>query len=617
MISRKKVSYLMALLIFVSVFVLIACDSSSSDEPLESSEYSINVRAEVAEKAEVIPDVSIKLSGANIEPQTAITKDNGEVSFSGLKGKVIVEAADVEIDGETYNFSAVEIDSDYDGKTIIMEAIKVENISSSSELDAALADKEVMAINLADDITGDFSITRSIDIQGNNNKIQGTIIIDAEQDTIDLEDLIVEEIIIEAIGNESLNLKGETTIEELIVEGGWGKIDLAQQATIKTMKINREATGTIITGKSDNIELVTIKAEQVLFSKTPQEVDESSWYQPLVMFTAGEGGEMLAPPEFSAEEEKLGILFLHKSHYRRSSLTGQWSREVELKFLEPGMPHMFASNPPENYGADSYTIEYSTDGNSWFAYQNADGEDFTTTSDNVILRPGSEFYYRLRVNGGEKDGYVSNKVFAPVSNVQTRFTGWSTSHNIYFADEPYKKVYFSVEGGQDYAEYLSYQWYRVNPITLEQEKITGATEQKYYLTEDDFGYSHIIKATGDGEEVGGFSQVIDSSHPAIRNKAYVTDFSSEGFRIHLYQSLSEGLNIDDLEIDYMDDEYNHYELEIIKIEDVRDNAVFDVVANIPQEAIALTGWNTSQFWDIIIGEGCSGFYINLPPDFAE
>ncbi len=168
-------------------------------------------------------------------------------------------------------------------------------------------------------------------------------------------------------------------------------------------------------------------------------------------------------------------------------------------------------------------------------------------------------------------------------------------------------------------EYLTYQWYRLNPATYEMTEIPGATDLKYYYTGEDLGYGLFVRAHGDDKFVGGYSQQFMLSGPVIYNRAYLTDITTDGFKLHLYRSVPQGLTTDDLSL-YYDDQQNYIDLDIISVENVRDNAVFAIKANIPSGTKFIDLFSRTKYWVISGDGGChfhEGISIELPPDFGN
>ncbi|GAB6180242.1 hypothetical protein JCM14036_15610 [Desulfotomaculum defluvii] len=327
-------------------------------------------------------------------------------------------------------------------------------------------------------------------------------------------------------------------------------------------------------------------------------------------FTPGEGGSLPDFIPFSSEPGKIGGLYVDRTHRVNQGFVfgggevGNYA-VVDLEF-----------DPPSKYGANSYTLQYSDDGSTWRNYQHY-GEDLTTSNneqDNFSLNsPAGSYNYRLLVNGGAKNGYTSNEVEVPLSAITTVFTGWGLDESMSITGviAPYvgsgKEASFNVEklpdhDGTDLNQYLTYQWYRVNPATFAMTAIEGATDLTYTTTEADAGYLILCRATGDGTNVGGFIQILSHWSPIIANKAYVNNVTNDGFTLNLHKSVAE-LGTEDIKLSYYDADNNEVIVPIDSITPHDNNAVFEIAAAIPQGVSELYLHNTSDFWRLVSVQG--------------
>ena len=183
----------------------------------------------------------------------------------------------------------------------------------------------------------------------------------------------------------------------------------------------------------------------------------------------------------------------------------------------------FAS--PQEFGADSYTLQVSTDdGVTWtnFDYY---GDDLVTNDEGTTVgfpvAPTAPCWFRLLITGGEYDGQFSDAMEVPLlSEIDTQFSGWYLDFNATAVHSP--NVGYGLEasctvteatspytGVAVTSENISYQWYRVNPVDYEDiELIAGETSAIYVTTAADRGHLIMVRMTGDGVTVGGFVQVI-------------------------------------------------------------------------------------------------------------
>jgi hypothetical protein len=269
--------------------------------------------------------------------------------------------------------------------------------------------------------------------------------------------------------------------------------------------------------------------------------------QPVVaVFTPGAGGTLPAFTPFTTPTGKVGGLVVRSTERENNAFFTGTRAVIELRFPVP-----------TEFGASSYTLQYSeNDGVLWQNYKHND-VDLTTTGDNFSLNFAGNYKLRLLVNGGHKAGYTSNEVFAPLSSIDSRFSGWSLDESMFITGIMAPNIGRGLQAGftvkklsdgSDVVGALAYQWYRLNPASFEMTLIPSATNLTYITTEADAGYLTLIKATGDGVNAGGFVQIYSSMANVISNKATVSNVSNGGFTLNLYKSLTGGLTVADLKL---------------------------------------------------------------------
>ncbi|MGF7184914.1 hypothetical protein GGQ84_000999 [Desulfitispora alkaliphila] len=313
-------------------------------------------------------------------------------------------------------------------------------------------------------------------------------------------------------------------------------------------------------------------------------------------FEPGEGGSLPSFPVFEAEDGKIGGLYAHMSHFsRRHGISGNpIDPQVRLRFTDPS-----------NFDADNYTVQFSEDqGASWSDYIRND-EPLIVDYNYVWLNnvPG-DYKYRLLVNGGPKEGYTSNVVEAPRSTTASAFTRWSLDWGMHISGvmEPYvgrgMEASFTARSFEDdepeyINEHMTYQWYRVNPMTYEKAAISGATDRTYITTEADVGYYHLVRATGDDEHVGGFAQVLSLAETKVPNQAFVSNVSNDGFTLNLFKEV-EGLTVDDLILE----DYDYMEVPIDAVTPGANNAIYHISAQLDPESSPYRVMDINDFWTI-------------------
>lgn len=332
------------------------------------------------------------------------------------------------------------------------------------------------------------------------------------------------------------------------------------------------------------------------------------WQTGKSQFTPGAGGNLPVFTDFTTIPGKIGGLFVNSSERENIVFFSGTNPVVNLDFPYPTV-----------FGATSYTLQYSTDnGSTWANYQ-YNGADLTTTGNNFSLNFNGDYTLRLLVNGGPNDGYTSNTVYAPLSGIDTYFAGWSIDESMYLtgimvpwlgrgvaASFTVKKLSDNsvVTGG------LTYQWYRVNPLTYETVAIQGATTLNYTTTINDVGYLLKIRATGDGVTVGGFSDIFGSSKTIVGNKAFITNATNTGFTLNLYETLP-SLTPNDLTLT----DKNGNPVSITSVTQGTNAAIYNIAATLDTSVSPFYLTNKSTFWNIAFsmmqGDMMPGISISL------
>lgn len=329
----------------------------------------------------------------------------------------------------------------------------------------------------------------------------------------------------------------------------------------------------------------------ILCTFTPQAMGGTS--EP---FAPGAGGTLPAFTPFTPIANTIPGLYVDRSQRWNNAFDGGTYANVDLYFPTPSI-----------HGATSYTLQYSTDSNAWNNYEHEVGTPLTTinnSQDNFSISPGESYYYRLLVTGGDKDGYTSNVVNAPLSAINTYFSGWNLDESMTISGTMVPWVGRGLEASFEIKKladdsvvdsvYPSYQWYRINPLTYEMTLINGATNLNYITTPADVGYGFIIRATGDETNIGGFAQIISTPYTLIPNKAYISDVTATGFTLNLYQGV-DSLSISDLILTDKDSN----PISITGVTPIGDSkAIYAITANVPVANAPFTLHNNSHFWRI-------------------
>lgn len=217
-------------------------------------------------------------------------------------------------------------------------------------------------------------------------------------------------------------------------------------------------------------------------------------------------GEKGALPEVTLPAKAEGNLF-----------TGLWIPEVKPDNNSGTIMTHLSWPSAYSFEADGYTLQIQ-EGETWNNYGTFSGDDIGTSVDVTTATR-----FRLKINGGDKDGWVSNEV--TVTAVPTMFSKWlQCNSNLTNADMQATcigveygkslllnwKCYVIKDGNETDEEVTytvadgvyRYNWYRRNPNTWEMTPIEGANKQTYTATLDDVGYQLVLMVTGDNTHCG-------------------------------------------------------------------------------------------------------------------
>ena len=248
-----------------------------------------------------------------------------------------------------------------------------------------------------------------------------------------------------------------------------------------------------------SIQKVILSSLMILFSITTAMAQ-------MVEVVPGSKGALPAPPAIAeAQEGHFGSLAL-----KQVSLQSEYMFSYYRYYLETRLEF----RPVSDFGGDSYTIQYHTaNSDTWETvndeqlWYNQYGEAWVE-----IDHDGSKAWpitYRLKLNGGPMDGWVSNEVVAekPYKAIYAGI-GYSEPNFIYAglkvyshyidckvipAEEQKEKRWIDIPRGD---VKVSYKWYLRNPNTYEMTKIEGATSGTYTPTTEQTGYELVSEVEG-------------------------------------------------------------------------------------------------------------------------
>ncbi|AEV29092.1 hypothetical protein SpiGrapes_1279 [Sphaerochaeta pleomorpha str. Grapes] len=190
-----------------------------------------------------------------------------------------------------------------------------------------------------------------------------------------------------------------------------------------------------------------------------------------------------------------------------------------LLFVEESTRNNYGSSvtmwftTPEEIGATSYTLQYSTDNTIWNNFQSYASDLVTTRldQDNFSIDINYDCYLRILISGGTYDGQTSNETYCTRCTTVGYFSNNGlgeevTNTGVIAPNVGYGLLAsFRVEDPTDSTEIedcLNYQWYRLDPEDYENQiLIPGATSLAYTTTQEDRGYRMLIRATGKALDV--------------------------------------------------------------------------------------------------------------------
>ena len=167
-----------------------------------------------------------------------------------------------------------------------------------------------------------------------------------------------------------------------------------------------------------------------------------------------------------------------------------WDYEAELSFPSP-----------QSLGGNSYSLQVQKS-SGWETYN----ESAITGTGYIVSLVGLP--YRLKLHGGEKDGWVSNVVKIPAITIpsqkkysQTRIDQYTFVGSVVYSSSLTIRVYHDHSNFSNYTDYkddssFKRTWYRRNPNTGAMTS-TGGHDKTYTVTLEDVGYEIVEVVEGD------------------------------------------------------------------------------------------------------------------------
>jgi hypothetical protein len=177
--------------------------------------------------------------------------------------------------------------------------------------------------------------------------------------------------------------------------------------------------------------------------------------------------------------------------------------------------------------ADSYTIECSTDGNTFEDFLQQ-GQTVTITEETAIgidVRLVESLHFRLKIQGGPFDGDHTNTMYAPYAEQGGYLQRWSIITAMHLTGVSAPQAGHGIEVEMEIRDYVSatdfslnpilsdaigsWTWYRVNPLDFDEKApITDANSDFYTTTNDDRGKLIMVEANGNGSSFYGLVRII-------------------------------------------------------------------------------------------------------------
>lgn len=562
------------LVILLCVTLLSGCFGSGSSVT-QTHKLTVTVLDDATGNA--LEGALVEVVGRKLDMQE--TSASGKVIFPGLSGTVEVLVGAPGFEGKS---QAVVMNKEQSITIRLVVDEDVVVVNNEEELWNALDDMAVTSISFSDDLvltmplvinrpvnlnlygnalTGDVEYTfeeeQSLELTGTGH-ITGNLTIDAPNASVTNRLHVTGDVIIHNVASETWNEYGLEN--RLVINGsdlqvnvykGAELIEIAENTWDIRVNIVEGPIADFIANSSvrvvggDKIARATVNAYGVVFDLSPTNV--AGEYEPTIIqsFAPGSGGTIAAFTPSTPPANTFAGLYVSRNHRWPSYSSTTGHPEVDMYFPTPG-----------SLGGSGYELQYfdSTD-STWKSYENV--ATSTADSDNFSITFWEATTFRLLMVDGPLAGYTSNEIEVVPSSVHTYFSYWGMSAVSPYVGETYTGNATASrisDGNTVDVRYLTYQWYRVDPITFEMEQISGANTTQYTTEDADLGSAILFRATGDEEHIGGFAQVWAPNswgqfiQPIlIPNKAFISDVTSQGFTLNLHKNV-QSLNKDHLEL---------------------------------------------------------------------
>lgn len=307
-------------------------------------------------------------------------------------------------------------------------------------------------------------------------------------------------------------------------------------------------------------------------------------------FVPGAGGALPSFTEFQPIEGKVGGFLVYSSTRHNNWFgTGTYA-EVNMSFPDAA-----------TYGAESIVLQYKKTDGTWANFLNNETE-ITTTGNNFSLELYQTYTLRLLLRGGAKNGCISNEQTADVALADTYFSQVTLDESMFLTGvmAPWvgrglqvSYIVKNLSDGSVVGGGLTYQWYRVNPVTFDKTLIPGADSLLYATTTADIGHKMLIVATGNQTTVGGFYKMMSGSNIVSPNKCYVSNQTTSGFTLNLFMDVTK---LDTVDLILRDKEY--VVVPVTAVSKSETNGIFHISAAMSLDKSPYYLQNKSDFWKI-------------------
>ncbi len=248
----------------------------------------------------------------------------------------------------------------------------------------------------------------------------------------------------------------------------------------------------------------------------------------------GQGGEVPFPEYGEPVSDFIGL-------YLKENIYSSYA------FSDGGYTEMILA-PTNAMGYGQLVVECSEDSVTWTDFMdNREEPAIIRDGSYPVICPNKAYYYRLRTPDGKYSNVIYVDRFAYKVAFSSTGSGGSDAWPPMYVTGQYR-VYDRENGYWTEAtdnSLLTYQWYRINPVTYDFEVIDSATNNRYYPTAEDIGYYLGATITFDNEIDGvacyASCTQVNSSIVKFPIPTYISNVTSTGFDINSYYCIEPDL----------------------------------------------------------------------------